>query len=142
MSKNVDNLRSAHESWNRRNFEGVTRDVADNVHYVDRARNEVYSSKQNFRQMVEEWAHSLPDGKLVNPQYIDAGNTVISQFTIEGTNTAPFAGLPATGRRVSLPMCEIVRCDQNGRVISADLYYDQYTMLVQLGHIQPTPAAA
>jgi len=38
--------------------------------------------------------------------------------------------------------CEVSRFDKNGRTISGAIYYDLYTMLTQLGHIQPLKAAA
>ena len=38
--------------------------------------------------------------------------------------------------------CEIVRFDKEGRMVSGGCYYDQYTLLTQLGRIQPLPAAA
>ena len=37
-SKNVEMLRAAHESWNRRDFDGVVHNVSDNVNYADRAQ--------------------------------------------------------------------------------------------------------
>ena len=142
MSKNVDNMRSAHESWNRRDFDGVIRNVSDTLTYTDKARNLTHNSKKEFKQMVENWATAFPDGKITTAQYTDAGDTVIAQFTVEGTNTGSFAGLPPTGRRVKFEMCEVCRTDNKGNIVSGDMYYDQYTILTQLGHAQPLAAAA
>ena len=41
-----------------------------------------------------------------------------------------------SGRRISLPFCEICQLDKQRRVLSAGCYYDQYGLLTQLGHIQ------
>ena len=38
-SKNVETLRAAHESWNRRDFQGVIRNAAEGLVYIDQARN-------------------------------------------------------------------------------------------------------
>ena len=141
-SKNVEALRAAHESWNRRDFEGVVRNTADNLTYRDHPRGETLNGKQKFRQWVEAWAKACSDGKIVNPESLDAGDTVIAQFRAEGTNDGPFAGLPATGRKMSVEFCEICHFDKNGRMIRAGVYYDQYTVLTQLGHVPPLRVAA
>ncbi len=141
-SKNVETLRSAHESWNRRDFAGVLRDLADNIVYTDHARNLTLRGKPEFRQWLEAWVQAFPDGKITQSEYIDAGDLVIAQFIAEGTNSGPLAGLAPTGRRLSFPFCEIFRFDKSGRMVSGGCYYDQYTILTQTGHIQPLSAAA
>ena len=67
---------------------------------------------------------------------------MVAQFTCEGTNDGPFASLKPTGRKMSLPFCEICHFDKQGRIVSGGCYYDQYTLLTQLGHIQPLAVAA
>jgi steroid delta-isomerase-like uncharacterized protein len=141
-SKNVDNIRAAHESWNRRDFDGIVRNMADDVVYTDKARNLKINGKQNFKQWTQAWAKAFSDGKITNARYIDAGDTVVTEFTVEGTNDGPFSGLPPTGRRITFSFCEVSHCDANGRAVSGAAYYDLYTVLTQLGHIQPVAAAA
>lgn len=34
-SKNVETLRAAHESWNKRDFEGLVKNVAEGLVYAD-----------------------------------------------------------------------------------------------------------
>ena len=36
-SKNVETLRAAHESWNRRDFQGIVRNAAEGLTYTDQA---------------------------------------------------------------------------------------------------------
>jgi hypothetical protein len=48
--------------------------------------------------------------------------------------------LSDTGRRMSLPFCEICHFDEQGREVSGGCYYDQYTLLTQLGHVTPLAA--
>jgi len=61
---------------------------------------------------------------------------------VEGTNDGPLSSLPPSGRQISLSFCEVCQLDKHGRVVSGGCYYDQYTLLTQLGHIQPLGAAA
>ena len=41
-----------------------------------------------------------------------------------------------------LQFCEVWHFDKDGQMVSGNGYYDQYTLLTQLGHIQPLAAAA
>lgn len=141
-SKNVKTLQAAHESWNRRDFQGVIRDSIEDLVYTDHGRTLTLNGRDKFREWTEGWAKAFSDGKIADPKYFDAGDVVITQFTVEGTNDGPMGSMPPTGRRISLPFCEICQLDEQGRVVSAGCYYDQYTLLTQLGHLQPLAAAA
>ncbi len=141
-AKNVETLRAAHESWNRRDFPGIVRNATDGLVYTDHSRNTTLNTPDKFREWTESWAKAFSDGRITKSEYIDAGDLVISQFTVEGTNDGPFGAFKSTGRRMSLPFCEVVRFDKQGRIVSGGCYYDQYTLLTQLGHLQPLAAAA
>jgi ketosteroid isomerase-like protein len=141
-AKNVKTLRAAHASWNKRDFAGIIRNAAVGLTYTDHARTLTMNTRDKFREWTEAWAKAFSDGRITNPQYIDAGDTVIAQFTAEGTNDGPLGSLKPTGRKQSLPFCEICNFDKEGRIVSAGCYYDQYTLLTQLGHIQPVAVAA
>ena len=140
--KNVETVRAAHESWNRRDFPGVIRDSAEGLVYTDHGRNLTLNTRDKFREWTEGWAMAFSDGKITNPKYIDAGDVVVTQFTVEGTNDGPLGSLPSSGRRISISFCEVCQLDKQGRVVLGGCYYDQYTLLTQLGHIQSLAAAA
>ena len=38
---------------------------------------------------------------------------------------------------MDMPFCEVIRYDSDGRATSGKIFYDQLTMLTQLGHAQP-----
>jgi steroid delta-isomerase-like uncharacterized protein len=141
-ARNVETLRAAHESWNRRDFQGVVRNAAEGLIYTDNARTLTLNTRDKFREWTEAWAKGFSDARITNPEYIDAGDVVIAQFTVEGTNDGPLESMPATGRKMSMPFCEVCHFDTQGRIVSGGCYYDQYTLLTQLGHIQPLAAAA
>jgi len=141
-SKNVETLRAAHESWNKRDFAGVVSNAVKGLAYIDHGRNITLNTRDKFREWTEGWAKAFSDGRITDPQYIDAGDIVVAQFTAEGTNNGPLGSLQPTGRKMSLSFCEICHFDKQGRTVSGSCYYDQYTLLTQLGHIQPLALAA
>lgn len=141
-SKNLENLRAAHESWNRRDFDATVRLMTQNVTYTDNSRGITLKSPAEFKNWAEEWVRSCSDAKITRPRYIDAGDTIVTQFTATGTNDGPLGPFPASGRRMNLEYCEITRFNANGQIISGEIYYDLYTLLTQLGHIKPPASAA
>jgi predicted ester cyclase len=141
-SKNVETMRAAYESWNRRDFDAMVSEAAPTLSYTDRARNVSYKSPNEFKNFASGWAKAFPDAKITQPTFIDAGNTVIAQFTAVGTNTGPLGSLPPTGRKMTLLFCEICRFDSNGKMTGGDVYYDQLSMMAQLGHVKAPAAAA
>jgi steroid delta-isomerase-like uncharacterized protein len=141
-SKNVETIRAAHDNWNKRDFAACVKNTANNVVYNDQARGLSVNGREAFRSYLEGWAKAFSDGRISNPEYIDAGDAVIALFTAKGTNDGPFGSLKPTGRQVSVPFCEITRFDKQGQMITGSSYYDQHTLLSQLGYAQPLPAAA
>ncbi len=111
-SKNVETVRAAHESWNRRDFQGVVRDSSEGLVYTDNGRSLTLNGRDKFREWTEAWAKAFSDGRITNPKYIDAGDVVVTQFTVEGTNDGPLGSLPPSGRRISLSFCEVCQLDK------------------------------
>ena len=62
-SKNLETLRAAHESWNRRDFAGVVRNSAASLAYTDNARSLNLKSPDKFRKWTEAWAKAFSDGR-------------------------------------------------------------------------------
>jgi len=78
---------------------------------------------------------------ITGPRYFDAGRTVACTFTVVGTHDGPLGPLHATGKEFTLPLCEMWHFDLGGRVVGGDLYYDQVSLLTQLG-LMPQQASA
>jgi hypothetical protein len=65
----------------------------------------------------------------------------VCTFTVAGTQDGPLGPFPATGKEFALPLCELWHFDPSGRVVGGDLYYDQVSLLTQLG-LMPQPSDA
>lgn len=140
-SGNVETHRAAHQAFNRRDFDAVVAAMAENVTYEDRARNLTFRGRAGFKEFMQGWVTALSDVKVVDQTYIDAGDVVVAQVVGRGTNDGPLGSLPATGRQLNLPCCEILRFNSSGQIVSGALYYDQLSLLAQLGHA-PAPQPA
>jgi steroid delta-isomerase-like uncharacterized protein len=137
-SRNVETFTAAHRAFNSRDFDAVVTAMAENVVYQDRARDTTFRGRAGFKDFMQGWVASFSDAQVTEPTYTDAGDTVIAQFVGRGVNDGPIGPLPATGKPARFNFCEILRFNDKGQVISGDAYYDQLSILAQLGHA-PAP---
>ena len=136
-ARNVEAHRAGHEAFNQRDFETMTRQYADSISWTDNAQG-----PQEFRDdFLAGWVRSSSDIRVSDPRYLDAGQAVVCTFTVTGTHDGPLGPFPATGRPFALPLCELWHFDADGRVVGGDLYYDQVSLLTQLG-LMPQPSSA
>jgi steroid delta-isomerase-like uncharacterized protein len=141
-SRNVDTYRAGHEAFNRRDFDAMTARYADSITWTDHSQGRTFTTPEEFRRdFLPPWVVASPDIRITEPRYTDAGQTVMCTFTAMGTHDGPLGELPATGRAFALPLCEMWHFDRDGRVVGGDLYYDQVSLLMQLG-LMPAPAGA
>ena len=60
---------------------------------------------------------------------------------VTGKHDGPLGPFPATGKEFALPLCEMWHFGPGGQVVGGDLYYDQVSLLTQLG-LMPQPSGA
>ena len=141
-SENVETYRAGHEAFNRRDFEAMTRRYADSIVWTDHPQGRTFRTPQEFTvDFLAGWVGASSDIQITDARYLDADRTVVCTFTVVGKQDGPLGPFPATGRQFSLPLCEMWHFDPSGDVVGADLYYDQVSLLTQLG-LMPQPSAA
>ena len=136
-SRNAETFRALHQAFNRRDFDSVVGAMAEDVVYHDRARDVSFNGRNGFREFIQGWATGFSNAEVSEPTYLDAGDTVVAQFVGRGVNDGPLGPLPSTGREMNVHFCEFMRFDEEGQIVSGGIYYDQLSMMTQLGHIQP-----
>jgi steroid delta-isomerase-like uncharacterized protein len=141
-ARNVEAHRAGHEAFNQRDFETMTSQYADRISWTDNAQGRTFTTPREFRDdFLAGWVRSSSDIRISDPRYLDAGQAVVCTFTVTGTHDGPLGPFPATGRAFALPLCELWHFDAGGRVVGGDLYYDQVSLLTQLG-LMPQPSGA
>jgi steroid delta-isomerase-like uncharacterized protein len=87
---------------------------------------------------------AMPDSRMEVTAIIESGNRVVIEGAYSGTHTGPLGTpqgeVPPTGRKLLLPLCDVIEVDA-GRITQIHAYYDQMTIAAQLG-LLPEPAAA
>ncbi|HJQ22614.1 MAG TPA: ester cyclase [Blastocatellia bacterium] len=83
------------------------------------------------------WA-AFPDSQLLFEDIFEASDKLACRFVVEATHAGPFVGVPATGRRVTLPGITILRFE-NGKCVERWSQADFLGVMVQIGAL-PAPA--
>ena len=102
----VERHRAGHEAFNRRDFAAMTSHYADSITWTDHAQGRTFRTPEEFRDdFLAGWVQASSDIRIVDPRYLDAGQTVMCTFTVVGTHDGPLGPFPATGREFALPRC-------------------------------------
>lgn len=137
MASNVERHREAQEAFNRRDWEAMRKLLADTVSFTDQARQQTLKSADEYVAWGKDWVAAFSDGQITDADFIDGGEWTVCHLMGRCTNEGPLGPLPSTGRRASLPMCEIFHWNEEGKVFQGASFYDQLSLLVQLGHAEP-----
>jgi steroid delta-isomerase-like uncharacterized protein len=141
-SRNVQTYRAGHEAFNHRDFEAMTKHYADSIAWTDHPQGRTFTTPEEFKDdFLAGWVQASQDIRIIGTRYIDACETVVCTFTVVGTHDGPLGPFPATGREFALALCEMWHFDSSGWVVGGDLYYDQVSLLMQLG-LMPQPSSA
>jgi len=141
-ASNVERHRAGHEAFNQRDFAAMTSHYADRIRWTDRARGLTFTTPEEFRdEFLAGWVGSSSDIRIADPGYRDAGEASVATFTVTGIHDGPLGPFPATGKPFTLDLCELWHFGPDGRVVGGDLYYDQVSLLLQLG-LLPQPSSA
>jgi ketosteroid isomerase-like protein len=97
--------------------------------------------------IVEYWRvmfDAFPDVQVRDDLKADVGDSAMNEWSAGGTHSGPWetpeGSVPATGKRVTFRGCDIVAV-RDGLIYEHRAYYDQLSLLTQLGLV-PEGAAA
>lgn len=104
-------------------------------------RNPIPGRKPGLAGLTEalgEFLTAFPDAEETVEDVIAQGDQVAAVGTIQGTHRAPFAGMAATGRRVTVRIFEFHRV-VDGKIRSGWVFLDMMGLLAQIGPATPPP---
>jgi steroid delta-isomerase-like uncharacterized protein len=128
--------REIYDAFNNHDLESIGTYFADDCKFTEVATNQTYRGPNGIRQNMEQWRRAFPDARMEVTNVVAFGDWACVEFVGRGTHTGPFqtpgGTVEATGRRVELQVCDLLRF-KNDKVIDARSYYDTATMTRQLG---------
>ena len=100
----------------------------------------IEQSKAGVKQFFEMSRAAFPDMRMVVTQMVEEGDLVMAHGLLEGTNDGSWMGMPPTGRRVSVPIADVVRFGEDGLAAEHWGVTDTGAMMQQLGLVPETAA--
>ncbi len=103
--------------------------------FLDHSHPEFRPGPQDIKQNLLDFYTAFPDATINLEDMIGEGDTIAFRFTIRGTHTGTFAGIPPTGKTVTLTGMDFVRI-VNGKIAEIWSNQDTLSMLQQLDVIR------
>jgi steroid delta-isomerase-like uncharacterized protein len=118
---------------NAHDLPGIMATFGSGAFYDDEPWGEHHDGRGAVQAYYHDLLTSLPDLRIDITRAIAAEDAVVLEVRINGTHLGPWRGLPATGRRVSFPLCGVFAFDAQGRLAGERIYYDRADVLRQVG---------
>ncbi len=126
------------EVWNKHNLGTVDELVAPDVVEHNPAVPGQAPGLEGFRQMVKMSLSAFPEGQITIEDLIAEGDEVVVRWTAYNmTHRGEFAGIPATGKQLTVAGIDIYRYE-GGKRVETWRQWDALGMMRQLG-VVPSP---
>jgi steroid delta-isomerase-like uncharacterized protein len=117
---------------NLHDLDGILDTFAPDARFDDEPGTTIALAVIRFTSTISRFA-AAADFRIEVRNRHATGEAVILEVTISGTHTGDWRGLPATGKKVSFPLCGIFTFDREDRLLGEKIYYDRASVLRQLG---------
>ena len=142
MSKNEQLIRNVYQAAEEQKIkEFVNLFTADGI-FFDASAGKKYQGA-DIGRTVEIYAAAFPDMHRELYSFYLTGNTVVVELSLNGTHkgplTLPMGTIPATGKKMSTPCCDVFQIE-NGKVKLFNCYPSGTVLLEQLGVLEDLKA--
>ncbi len=133
---------SFYENFDRNDISAALSAFSNNLETMDPGMGTVHGLEP-FREYLETLKRAVPDARAVVERRCSDGDTVIVEGRFVGTHTGPLAtpdgDIAPTGAAVDLRFADVSRV-RDGKIVSYHTYYDQLSLLAQLGAMEDQAA--
>ena len=95
----------------------------------------------NREQLVQYFVSlmsTMPDHNKSIDDMVAEGDKVVIRYTVQATHNGPFAGIPATGKHVSIKACDIYKIE-GGKILEWWEFPDYLGWMIKAGVIFSAP---
>jgi steroid delta-isomerase-like uncharacterized protein len=135
MTENAELARRLHEAWNERRFDEIAEASADGTITIV-GSGDTFEGVEGAYAFSTMWADAFPDARVTVDRVVDADDLVVVEYTGRGTHTGTLrtgmGDFPATGRNLTLQLCDVMEF-RDGKMVSQRTYFDSGSMMSQLG---------
>jgi steroid delta-isomerase-like uncharacterized protein len=128
------------EAWNRGDLAALDDLIAPDYVFHDPADPAMPPGPRGAKELVAAFRTAFPDLRLTIEDEIAEGAMVVQRLTGTGTHHGPFAGVPPTGKPVTMSSIEVLRVER-GKIAEHWDEFDMVGLLRQLGALPASGAA-
>jgi steroid delta-isomerase-like uncharacterized protein len=122
------------EVWNKRRLDAVAELIAPSHALNDTHLAGSSVGPAAYKAIATEFLSVFPDLRFEVDDLIAEKNKVVASWTISGTHTREFRGVPTTNKKVAIDGVTISHV-ANGKIIDSYIYLDYLGLLQQLGAV-------
>jgi steroid delta-isomerase-like uncharacterized protein len=127
------------EAWRRLDIEALIADYADGAVIESPLAGGTTHGTDQIRQVFQTYFAAFPNLEMEQGEVLVDGHRAAVMATFAGNDEGGFMGMPATGRRVSIPVVFLYEF-KDGKIVRDRRVYDFTGMLVQVGTLKAKPA--
>ena len=127
------------EAWRRLDADALVRDYADEAVVESPLAGGATHGREQIGQVFQAYFVAFPDMEMEQGDVIIDDNRAAVAATFKGTDRGGFMGMPATGRRVTIPVVFLYEF-KGDKIVRDRRIYDFTGLLVQIGTIKAKPA--
>ncbi|MDR7414895.1 MAG: ester cyclase [Armatimonadota bacterium] len=132
MSDATGTMREYLEAVSRRDFEGIRRLLHPKYSYAGSDGQRLDGPEAGVA-VARMYTAAFPDLTLdVTRMHAVGDSVVVTEFTARGTHRGELMGVAPTGRRIEVPVCNVVDV-QDGKILAEREYFDTGLLHQQLG---------
>jgi steroid delta-isomerase-like uncharacterized protein len=136
MADNVSLARSLYEAFNDRDLDLIAQSMAPDGQILIVGSGDTFDGPDGARKYNQMWATAFLDAVIEIDRIVATDEYAVVEFTGRGTHTGtlttPAGSFPATGRSVTLQLCDVLQIT-DGKVTSQRTYFDSGSLMTQLG---------
>ena len=127
------------ETFNNHDANKVVEYYAPEAILIDPSYHEPQTGRDAIRKDYEKLFRSFPDISVSRQEFLNNGSSAAWEIKLSGTNTGPIetpdGAIPPTNRSFELHASIFAELDSEGRYHRVRRYYDNFTLMKQLGVI-------
>jgi steroid delta-isomerase-like uncharacterized protein len=136
MTRIADIIEQWWKTFEHGDFDALTRLLAADAEIVMPGGMRLRGPAE-LRPVLEAYHNGFPDLRHEIVSTVESSSTIAVELKITMTHTGTFAtpagAIPPTGETVVLDACDVVRFDSDGAITSWHTYFDQASLMAQLG---------
>lgn len=127
------------DAWRRLDAEALVADYAEDAVVESPLAGGSTQGREQIRQVFQSYFVAFPDLRMDVGEVLVDDQRAAVMATFTGTDRGGFMGMPATGRRVTIPVVFLYEF-KDGKIVHDRRIYDFTGMLVQVGTLKAKPA--